>query len=129
MKPGISHCAAGLVLGALAAFAALGGRISNAFAAVKAADAKALEALLGCPVITPEGANKYRIARDIANTPSPKAMVLWEPQHDAPARPQPHRHSVLPPRESVQRIHPDALVRPQGRPQEHRMGAQAVGGT
>lgn len=83
MKPGISRRAAGFVLGALAAFVALGGRISNAVAAVKASDAKALQALLGCPVITPKRANKYRIARDIANAPSPKAMVLWGPQHGA----------------------------------------------
>jgi len=54
-------------LGAFAGLAALGGKISGALAAVTKADKKALEAALGCPVITPDDGAKYSIARDIWN--------------------------------------------------------------
>lgn len=55
------------LLGVLSSFAALGGRVSGALAAVIGVDAKALEAELGCRVFTPDSGVGFRIAKDIWN--------------------------------------------------------------
>lgn len=54
-------------LGALIGLAALSGRIPKALAAMAIPNGKALEALLRCPVVTPDSGVRYQIARDIWN--------------------------------------------------------------
>lgn len=55
------------LLGAFACFSALGGKLSSAVAAAAFGSSKALEAELGCPVVTSADGVKFTIARDIWN--------------------------------------------------------------
>lgn len=68
MKTSLSRRAATSVLGAWAGLAAWGGQLSSAWAAAPARiDVKALEARLGCPVLTADSGMKYRIATELWN--------------------------------------------------------------